>query len=351
MQHFGVIGSGSFGTAMANILAENGQVLIHTRREEVYHNFTDRRFNRRQQVHKNVTATMDLQEICDRCTLIFPVVPSANFRAMIQQAAPYLCPHHILIHGTKGINVVKTEATNATERKNKKLEKASPISRSVIRTMTEIIREESVVVRVGCLSGPNLAMELAKKLPAATVVASRFSEVVQLGHTALKTNRFRVYTSSDVTGVEFSGVLKNIMAIASGMLHGLGFGENAKAMLITRGLREMVKIGEALGTSKFAFFGLAGIGDLIATCSSHLSRNFTVGYRLAQGETLDEILTSMNEVVEGIKTVRIAKGISMHYGFESPIVEALYQILYNKKDIAESVQYLMRHELQVDVDF
>lgn len=340
---YGVIGSGKFGTAISNILAENGLVYLYTRRESVVANITEQRFHCEQKMHPNICPTQSLEEVCEKCTLIFPIVPSANFRSMVKSAASFLMPHHILIHGTKGLNVVLP--------KGEPFERGKALHKEHILTMTDIIRQESNVIRVGCLSGPNLAMELAAKEPAATVVASHFKEVIDLGKAALKSNRFRVYGTHDVIGVELAGVLKNIMAIASGVLHGLGFGENAKAMLITRGLGEMVKVGTVLGANTSAFFGLAGIGDLIATCSSTLSRNFTVGYRLAKGETFEEILSTMKEVVEGIKTIQIVKGITLQYQINVPIVEALYNILFNGESIENSLTYLMTHPLDIDADF
>ena len=339
---YGVIGAGSFGTAIANILAENGHVLIYTRRAETFDAFKAGK-NRKQTIHENVEPTQSLEELCQRCTLIFPMVPSASFRDMIRTAAPYLLPHHLLIHGTKGLNVQLDEGQSLSDN--------LPISREHIHTMSDIIINETVVLRVGCLSGPNLAMELADKQPAATVVASRFNEVVEAGRDALKSNRFRVYGSNDILGVELAGVLKNVMAIASGISFGLNFGENAKAMLITRGLGEIVKIGQALGADTRVFFGIAGIGDLIATCSSQLSRNFTVGKRLALGESLDYILDDMQEVVEGIRTIQIANSVAQYYRIEAPIVRYLYKILFENVSIKTGLAHLMKHDFDTDVDF
>ncbi len=341
---YGVIGAGSFGTAVANILAENGEVILYARRQVVIDSIQATGENRGQKMNPRVRMTNDLESLCQQCNIIFPVVPSSAFRKMMQSAAPFLKPHHILIHGTKGLNVLPPDGSET-------LQAGIPVSRMAVRTMSDIILEESVVLRVGCLSGPNLAKEIAQGQPAATVIASRFDEVIKHGQTALKSPRFRVYSSHDITGVELAGVLKNVMAIASGILNGLELGENAKAMLISRGLGEIVKIGKALGAKSQVFFGLAGIGDLIATCSSNLSRNFTVGHRLAKGEDLDHILETMKEVAEGVKTVKLAKSLCLHYGIKAPIVETLFQILYNKQGMAESMQYLMTNDLSVDADF
>lgn len=343
MSYYGVIGSGNFGTAMANVMARNGKVLIYVRRQEVYDNILNKRFNRGQNMHPNVRPTMSLEEVAENCKVIFPLVPSSNFRDMMKKAAPCLTPEHILVHGTKGLDLDRPS--------NTQMEKAIPLRREYIHTMSDIIQQESVVIRVGCLSGPNLSKEIANNEPTATVVASRFDEVITKGKQALRGSMFRVYGSHDVLGVELAGVLKNIMALAAGMLRGLNYGENSKAMLISRGLGEMIKLGNALGADTSAFLGVAGVGDLVATCSSHLSRNHTVGYRLAKGEELQAIITDMNQVVEGIKTVRIAKGIAMYYQLELPIVHALYGLLYEGDSIENCMKYLMSHGFDKDVDF
>ncbi len=342
MPTYGVIGSGSFGTAIANILAENGEVLVYMRREEVMANYKAGE-HKGQKINTKITPTMDLQEVCERAELIFPIVSSKGFRNMMRQAAPFLKPNHILIHGTKGLNVTMPDG--------KDLIAGQPVKKRYIRKMTDIIQEESMVIKIGCISGPNLAREIAKGQPAATVVSSRFNEVIERGKTALRSPRFRVYSSYDMAGVELSGVLKNIMAISSGIIGGLGLGENTKAMLISRGLGEMIKIGRCLGASHRSFLGIAGVGDLVATCSSPLSRNYTLGRRLAEGESVSQVLDTMEEVVEGYNTVRIAKGLAINYNLELPIVEALYSVLFEGSTIADCMQQLMTNSLDVDADF
>jgi len=340
-KYVGVIGSGSFGTAISNLLAENKRVLLYTRREEVKEAIEKKGLHKGHKMHPNIEVTMDLDRIGKECTLIFPVVDSANFRKMMQTLSPFLKPRHILIHGTKGLNF------KAGYTPNHQLH----LSRTEIRTMTEVILEESVVLRVGCLSGPNLASEIAQGLPAATVIASRFKEVIKMGMDALKSRRFRVYGSYDVLGVELAGVLKNVLALSSGMLEGRNLGENCRAMLITRGLGEMVKLSKALGSDGTAFLGIAGIGDMIATCSSNKSRNFTVGNRLAKGETLEYIIETMNEVAEGVKTTKMAYSLAQHYHIETPIIRTIYHILYENASIDESLMYLMEHHHEVDADY
>lgn len=339
----GVIGSGNFGTAIANILAENAQVLIHVRDEKSFKAIGELRSHRNQIINPNITPTYSFEEIGSKCDVIFPIVPSAYFRSMMRDLAPHIKPYHILIHGTKGFDL-KLKPGESIDTYDK-------LSRKVVRTMSEVIKEESVVVRVGCLAGPNLARELAEKHPGATVVASPFNEVFQIGKRLLRNELFNVYDNPDLVGIELAGVLKNIIAIASGALSGLGYGENAKGLLVSRGAVEMVYLGRALGGNTKAFLGVAGIGDLVTTCNSPMSRNFTVGYRLAKGEKLADILQDMEEVAEGVTTVKIAKKCADFYGVRALITETLYRVLFENLPVQDALQYLMRYPLNVDIDF
>ena len=178
-----------------------------------------------------------------------------------------------------------------------------------------------------------------------------FNEVIQTGKRLLRNDRFQVYENNDLVGVEIAGVLKNIIAIASGALSGLGYGDNAKGLLISRGAVEMVYMGRALGGNTKAFLGVAGIGDLVTTCNSPMSRNFTVGYRLAKGEKLKEILDDMQEIAEGVNTVRIVKKCADHYKVRALITNTLYKVLFEGMTVQEALQYLMRNPLNVDIDF
>ena len=340
----GVVGAGSFGTAIANILAENTDVILYTRKSEVVEEIKQNKTSYGRKLKLNVNPTTDLESMANQCDVIFPIVPSNNFRDMMQQLAPYLHPYHILIHGTKGMDLHLPEGENLYEPETK-------LDRSMVYTMSEIIKEESVVVRIGCLAGPNLSKELADYKPAATVLASHFNEVVQEGQKLLRSDRFQVYGSHDLIGVELAGILKNIIAIASGAVTGMGLGENARALLISRGMVEMIYMGRAFGGNIQAFIGLAGIGDLVATCSSPLSRNFTVGYRLAKGESLDEIIESMEEIAEGINTTKITKKLLKNYNIRAPITETLHKILFEGMTVDNALHYLMKYPFNHDVDF
>ncbi len=339
----GVIGAGNFGTVIANILAIHSNVLLYARDEKVAAHIREKRESRGYPIHQNVEVTHDLAHLAATCDVIFPMVPSAHFRTMMKQLSPFLHPYHILIHGTKGFDI--------TLPKGQTIEDIPKLTRQQVKTMSEVIQEESVVVRVGCLAGPNLAKELAQRQPGATVVASHFNEVIHIGKRLLRNDRFQVYENNDLVGVEIAGVLKNIIAIASGALSGLGYGENAKGLLISRGAVEMVYLGRALGGDLKAFLGVAGIGDLVTTCNSPMSRNFTVGYRLAKGEKLVDILADMSEVAEGINTVRIAKKCADHYKVRALITDRLYKVLFEGMTVEEALEFLMRYPLNVDIDF
>ncbi|MCF8277637.1 MAG: NAD(P)-dependent glycerol-3-phosphate dehydrogenase [Flavobacteriales bacterium] len=338
----GVLGGGSFGSAIANLLAENQPVIMLTRSQDVADSINSTRINRGRTMHENVRATTDVQEVADQCKLIYPIIPSAGFRETIKTLAPFLTPEHILIHGTKGVDVRMADGEQLTAE--------FKLNPKKVNTMTEVIMQETIVRRVGCLAGPNLASEILEGQPAATVIASHFDEVIKIGQRTLRTPRFQVYGSHDLTGVEIAGVLKNVIALAAGALSGLGFGENAKALLISRGLVEMIHIGKHLGGDIVAVLGLAGVGDLIATCSSSKSRNFTVGYRLAKGETLTAILADMEEVAEGLNTLRISRAMANYLGIRVPLTETIYDVIFGEKTVEEGLDYLMKFPFYVDID-
>lgn len=340
----GVVGAGSFGTAVANILAENNaDVILYVRDPEKTKKIAKERISSGQKLYDNIEVTNNLEEVPQRCEVIFPMVPSANFRDMIMKLAPHLRPYHVLIHGTKGFDLYVP--------KKQKISANNPLTREHVKTISEVIKEETSVLRVGCLAGPNLARELDQRKPAATVVASHFDEVVRIGQRLLKNDRFMIYGSRDLIGIELCGILKNIIAVGAGTIAGMNLGENAKSLFISRGLVEMVYIGKALGGNAQAFLGLAGVGDLIATCTSNLSRNFTVGYRLAKGEKLDQIIESMDEVAEGVKTINIVNELAESYKVRCPITETLYKIIHDQMTIQEAHSYLMNFPFRAEIDF
>ncbi|MCK6690916.1 MAG: NAD(P)-dependent glycerol-3-phosphate dehydrogenase [Thermoanaerobaculia bacterium] len=340
----GVIGAGSFGTAIANALAHNVEVLLFSRKQETVEEINRTRFHLGVALSHRITATNDLAELARQCTLIFPIVPSTSFRRMMQALAPYLRPHHIVIHGTKGFDLKDMEEDDLNT-------PGVIVTRNQVRTMSEVVREESNVVRVGSLSGPNLAAEIMAGQPAATLVGSRFREVIQAGQAALNSRHFRVFGSYDILGAELAGALKNIIALGSGVLGGLGLGRNIQGLLIARGLAEMVYFGKSLGASSQAFIGVAGIGDLVATATSINSRNYTFGTRLAKGETAQQIRETMPELAEGVRTLRIARQLARQYKLHVPITTTLHAVVFEDLAIEKALEYLMTYPYAVDVDF
>jgi glycerol-3-phosphate dehydrogenase (NAD(P)+) len=340
----GVIGAGSFGTAVSNLLAHNSDVLLFSRKPETVRQINTDRRHYGVKISGRITATSDLEEIARRCVLIFPVVPSTSFRRMMQALGPYLRPHHILIHGTKGFDLKDMEesALNVP---------GTQVTRAQVRTMSEVILEESSVVRVGCLSGPNLAAEIMAGQPTATLVGSHFREVIQAGQQSLNSRQFHVFGSYDLLGAELAGALKNAIALGAGILEGLGMGRNIQGLLIARGLAEMVYFGNALGASSQAFIGVAGIGDLVTTATSTNSRNFSFGMRLAGGENAAKIRETMPELAEGVRTLRIAYGLARQYKLHAPIISTLHSVVFEGLSVEKALEYLMAYPYAVDVDF
>ena len=336
-----VIGSGSFGIAVAQLLSYNRDVLLYCRREEVSDTINSTHCINEWQLSERVKATNSLSEIGESCRLLFPVIPSEYFRKTIMSIAPYIGPGHILIHGTKGLDVSDKYSDAMT---------ISEIKKSVF-TMSEVIRQETSVIRTGCLAGPNLSKEILVGQPAATVIASEFDEVIAAGREVLSSEKFIIYGSYNLKGIELAGALKNVIAIASGVMNGFGFGKNMEALLITRGLREMILIAKAVGSEAKAFLGTAGVGDLIATATSSKSRNFSFGHYISQGLNIDQIKEQMDEVAEGYRTVKFANKIINAAGIQAPLTSMLYNILYDGLPVKEAMQKLINNPLSVDVDF
>lgn len=333
MVSVGVIGSGAWGTTLARLLANKG---IDTTLWEHH----PERASALQQQHENarflpgfhlpekVQITSDIAQAAYKKDMLLLVTPSQRLRENLRVLAPALDEATLLVNASKGIEI------------------------DTLKRMTEIICEEipNARRRVAALSGPNISREVAEEKPTAAVVAAYTPQVAVRARSLLTTTHFRVYNSDDVVGVELGGALKNIIAIGAGFNDGMGFGENAKAAFITRGLAEISRLGVAAGANPLTFAGLAGIGDLIATCASPLSRNQQLGRRLAAGEKLDDILASTHSVAEGIYTTRAALQFAAQYGVEMPITRQLGLILFAGLDPHKAVPELMmrdpKHELQ-----
>ena len=340
MQKVGVIGAGKFGTTVATLLAVNARVQIFTRRPHVADSINNKHEHLGVALSENISATTDPETLTSDCRVIFPVIPAVHFRDTMREFYPFLHPGHIVIHGTKGLDI-----------NGRHLEEKDWLSRADVHTMSEVILEETNVVRVGCLSGPNLAKEILEGQPTATVIASEFDEVISMGKELLSSSRFFVFASHDIIGAEIAGALKNIIAIGSGILGGLGLGKNIQAMLLTRGLREMIAFGKAMGASSRSFIGTAGIGDLIATATSEDSRNYRFGWHIGQGMTMEEALATQDEVAEGVNTLKITKQLAHHYDIKVPITSMIYNAVYENFPIDRAINYLMKYPFSADVDF
>lgn len=338
----GVIGAGSFGTTIASLLAHNSNVLLYSRQQSVVDQINNEHQHLGYELDKKIRATRSLEEVCNSCEILFPVVPSESFRETCVLMSEFLTPAHILIHGTKGLDIAGIPLSKIS---------SVSISRKNIHTMSEVIRQETSVLRMGCLAGPNLYKEIMAKQPAASVIASEYDEVIKAGSDLLSSRYFFVFGSYDLLGAEMAGALKNIIALGSGMLAGKGLGKNLEAMIITRGLREMIELGRSVGASSRSFLGTAGIGDLIATATSPKSRNFSFGYRLGQGENMKDIINSVDEVVEGVRTVRIANQLAKNYHLRVPIINMIYSVVYDGLEIEKAIRLLMRYPQLPDVDF
>jgi len=248
-----------------------------------------------------------------------------------------------MIHCTKGLDV-----SNISE---KRLANAS-FTRKDVSSMSEVIMDETTVMRIGCMSGPNLAKELLAGQPAATVIASEFKEVIRTGQRILGSSQFSVFGSYDLKGAELAGAFKNIIAIGSGILGGLNMGKNMQAALITRGLREMIQFGQSMGADSRSFLGTAGIGDLIATATSESSRNYSFGKKLAmEGGSIEQITKSIGEVVEGVNTLNIIHQLAEKEGLILPITSMLHRVIFEGYDVQKALRLLMTYNYALDVDF
>lgn len=317
-----VIGAGSWGTTVASLVANNAPTVLWARREELVDELRSTRVNSRylpdHRVHDELQVTGDVVDAVTDASLVVMAVPSSGFRDAVRSLTLHLEPNAVLLSLTKGLE------------------------RGTGRRMSEVLVDLAPNHEVAVLSGPNLASEIAAGQPAASVVACSDAKVAQRLQEVFSRPLFRVYTHDDVIGCEIGGVVKNVIAIAAGMAHGMGFGDNSRATLITRGLVEMGRLGVQLGANPGTFSGLAGMGDVIATCSSMKSRNTTVGVRLGRGETITEINASMNHMVaEGVKSAGTVVALARKVGVEMPISEAVADVCEGRLSAADGLMRLM----------
>jgi len=327
-----VLGGGSFGTAMTKVLAENGHRVHFWMRDagqagEIRQTRINSRYMPGVRLEGNIEPTTDLAGAVSRAEVVFVAIPSKAFRTVIREHSSDFHDGQIVISLTKGI-----EAEG-------------------FRLMSEILQEEIPRCRIGVLSGPNLASEIVNRELTATVIAAKDPDVRHTIQNLLGCEYFRVYANVDVYGVELAGALKNIYAIVAGMASALDMGENAKAMLITRGLAEMSRFAVSLGANPMTFMGLAGVGDLIVTCTSPKSRNYRVGYAVGKGQDLDDAVRQLGQVAEGIYTLRLVKEKAEAIGVYMPLVRGLYEILYGSASISAVINSLMMAVQNSDVEF
>lgn len=330
-QTIAVLGGGSFGTAIANLLAQNNQHVLHWMRdpvqvEAIVQTRENPRYLKGVKLHANVAPTTDLLATIKACELIFVALPSSALRSVLTPVAQELAGKG-LISTTKGI-----EAQS-------------------FMLMSQIIESIAPMARIGVLSGPNLAKEVAAGALTATVVASSDAGLCAQVQKVLHGKTFRVYASQDRLGVELAGALKNVYAIMAGMAAALEMGENTKSMLITRALAEMTRFSVKLGANPMTFLGLAGVGDLLVTCSSPKSRNYQVGYALGQGLGLEEAVERLGEVAEGVNTLKVLKARAQELDIYMPLVSGLHAILFEGRTLPQVVELLMSADPKTDVDF
>ncbi|MFO3689407.1 NAD(P)H-dependent glycerol-3-phosphate dehydrogenase [Staphylococcus felis] len=325
MTNVTVFGTGSFGTALANVLADNGHNTLMWGKtlntvNEINEKHTNHSYLPDVALNTKITATNQLETAVQHSDIYLIALPTKAIREVTQQIDSLLTTQKYFIHVAKGIE-------------NETFKRVSEI-------LAECISPNNNA-GIGVLSGPSHAEEVVLKQPTTVAASSSNKELRQLIQDLFMTDYLRVYTNDDLVGVELGGALKNIIAIASGVLVGLGYGDNAKAALITRGLAEITRLGVKLGADPLTFQGLGGIGDLIVTCTSTHSRNFTLGYQLGKGKTLQDILDEMNMVAEGVNTTQSVYNLSKKVNVEMPITEALYRVLFENKPVAEEVKCLM----------
>lgn len=332
MSKIAVIGGGSFGTVIANIIADNGHdVRFWMRSEEIATQVNARHENSAylpgHQLNPRVVATHDMNAAASGASLIFVAVPSRSFREVVQSVVADMPATAMLISTTKGIEAGSFDL------------------------MSQILQEEAPSAKVGVLSGPNLAKEIADRQLTGTVIASPHEEVRERVKQILKSRTFRVYTNDDMFGVELGGSLKNIYAIIAGMAASLGMGFNTNAMLVTRSLTEMARFGRELGADPMTFLGLAGVGDLVVTCSTPLSRNYRIGQALGAGKNIDEAINAVGQTAEGVNTVKQVKEKADELDVYMPLATGLYRILYEQDSIENIIASLMLGEQALDVEF
>jgi glycerol-3-phosphate dehydrogenase (NAD(P)+) len=326
MSYISVIGAGSWGTTLACLLSDKGfDVTLWVYEKELAEEINKIRINKTYLpdvlIPDDIKVTNNIDDSIKKARYVLNAIPAQYVRTVFKEAIPYIPDEATLISVSKGIE------------------------RGTLLTVSSILKELTDHT-VAALSGPSFAKEVIKKLPAAVTLATENKNTGLILQEIFNLNNFRVYTHDDIIGVEIGGALKNVMAIAAGISDSLGLGNNARASLITRGLVEMTRLGVAMGAKERTFSGLSGIGDLVLTCTSPLSRNYTVGIKLGQGIKLRDILNQTKSVAEGVETAESTFELSRKYNIEMPIVEQVYRVLYEDKDPTFAVKDLIKRSLK-----
>ena len=329
-----VIGAGAWGTALANLLAKKGHpVSLWVYEEDLVREIGEKHENRIYlpdvSLSRKIIPSSMPEEVCGGCGTYLIVTPSHVIREVTRSLSAFISGDSRVVSATKGIE------------------------NNTLMTVSEILAETLHHIpqkNFAFLSGPSFAREVARELPTAVTAASLDKETATYVQSLFATPYFRVYTTPDVVGVELGGAVKNVMAIAAGISDGLGFGNDARAALITRGLTEMSRLGTAMGASPITFMGLAGMGDLVLTCTGDLSRNRTVGLKLGQGKSLQEILENEKTVAEGVRTTRSVYDLSRKYKIEMPITHQVFRILYEGARPRDAVYELMSRSPREETD-
>ena len=324
-----VIGGGSWGTALASHCATIGHdVKIWVLEKDVVETINTQHENKsflpEVSLPESLVATNNLADAVCCAEIILSVVPTQFLRSVVKDLKEMISPGTFILSASKGIE-------------NETLDTPTSIYQEILAECD---------CHIGALAGPSFAKEVAAKTATAVVVAAESLEIAAKAQHALSSEYFRIYTSTDVVGLEFCGALKNVIAIASGAVTGLGLGDNTRAALITRGLTEIYRLVDAMGGSLETVAGLAGLGDMVLTCTSSTSRNFTVGYRLGKGESIDEITSSMNMVAEGVKTTKSVNTLMKTKKVELPISRIMYEVLYKGLPAEKAVNMLMTRDLK-----
>ncbi len=317
----GILGGGSWGTTVASLTAKNSSTILWARNpktvKEINEHNTNEKYLPNAKLHKSLKASNSIKDTVSEADVIVMGVPSQHLRKVLEEAKPHIRPWVPIINLAKGLEI------------------------STKMRMTEIIEEIMPGHPAGVLTGPNLAKEIHHGKAAAAVIAMVDDTIAKRLQQVFNSGLFRVYTNDDVIGCELGGALKNIIAIATGMGDGADAGDNTQAAIITRGLSELTRLGVAMGGKRETFSGLAGMGDLVATCSSSKSRNHHVGFELGTGKSLEQIIEEMSEVAEGVKTAKVVMELAKDYGVEMPISTEVYKVLYEGNTVNDAFKGLI----------